>query len=159
MAGDMFLDIEGVQGESKDEAFKNKIDIDSWSFGCTNAGSMGRGGGGGSGKADFQDLMVTKQIDAASHELLKSVASGKHFPKAIISCRKAGGEKQHTYLVITMEDVFCSSFQTSGAGQLPIESFSLNYAKIKYEYKEQTKQGSGSGQKIAGYDREANRSI
>ena len=47
MAGDMFLDIEGVQGESKDEAFKNKIDIDSWSFGCTNAGSMGRGGGGG----------------------------------------------------------------------------------------------------------------
>ena len=159
MAGDMFLDIEGVKGESKDEKFKDKIDIDAFSLDCTNIGSMGRGGGGGTGKADFQDVSVTKQIDGSSHELLKSVATGKHFPKATISCRKAGGDNQHVYLVITMEDVFCSSFNTSGSGELPMEQFSLNYAKIKYEYKEQTKQGSGSGQKIAGYDRELNKPI
>lgn len=159
MAGDIFLDIEGVKGESKDEAFKDKIDIDSWQFGCSNSANAGRGGGMGAGKADFGDLTISKQIDAASHELLKSVATGKHFPKAIISCRKSGGESKHVYLVITMEDVFCSAFSTGGSGEMPSENFTLAYNKIKYEYKEQNKQGGGSGQKIAGYDRELNKPI
>lgn len=159
MAGDMFLKIDGVEGESKDDAFKGAIDIDSWSFGATNHGSMGRGGGGGTGKADFQDISVIKQTDAASHELLKSAATGKHWPKAVISCRKASGDKAHVYLVVTMEDVFCSGFQTSGSGDIQSESITLNYSKIKYEYKEQNKQGSGTGQKVAGYDREANKAV
>lgn len=154
MAGDIFLQIEGVKGESKDSDFKDAIDIDSWSFGASNQGSSGRGGGSGTGKADFQDIHITKQIDGASHELLKSCATGKHWPKAVISCRKAsGGDKAHTYLVITLQDVFCSGFQTGGHGELPTEQLVLNYTKVQYEYKEQNKQGSGSGGKIAGYDR------
>jgi hypothetical protein len=45
MAGDMFLKLEGLDGESVDEAspsHKKEIDIIGWSFGGTNPASFGR---------------------------------------------------------------------------------------------------------------------
>ncbi len=161
MATDFFLDIEGIKGESTDGTHKGKIEVDSFNWGCTNQGTMGRGGGGGAGKADFQDVHFTKQNDASTHDLIKSCATGKHFGKAVLTARKAGGD-QKEFLIITMEDVFVSSFQSSGSaggGSIPMESVTLNYTKIKYEYKPQDNKGGLTGNMVAGYDRAANRAI
>ena len=161
MATDFILEIDGVKGESTDDKYKGHIDIDSFSWAAMNEGTGGRGGGSGSGKANFSDFQFSKECDSASHELLKSCASGKHFSKAVLHCRKAG-ETPHEFLKVTMEDVFVSSFSSSGSsgsGSIPLESVSLNYVKIKYEYIPQNKQGAGSGQHIAGYDRAANKSL
>lgn len=161
MASDFLLEIEGVKGESTDEAHKGKIEIDSFSWACMNEGTGGRGGGSGAGKANFSDFQFTKQCDAASHELIKSCASGKHFGKAVLTARKAG-EGQKEFLVVTMEDVFVSSFNSAGnagGGSIPQESVTLNYVKIKYEYKPQDKKGALTGQLVAGYDRALNKAI
>jgi type VI secretion system secreted protein Hcp len=161
VASDFLLEIEGVKGESTDEAHKGKIEIDSFSWACMNEGTGGRGGGSGAGKANFSDFQFTKQCDAARHELIKSCASGKHFGKAVLTARKAG-EGQKEFLVVTMEDVFVSSFNSSGnagGGSIPSESVTLNYVKIKYEYKPQDKKGALTGQLVAGYDRALNKAI
>ncbi|RYG32918.1 MAG: type VI secretion system tube protein Hcp [Burkholderiales bacterium] len=161
MASDYLLEIEGVKGESTDETFKASIDIDSFSWACMNEGTGGRGGGSGSGKANFSDFQFNKWCDSASHDLIKSCATGKHFAKAVLHCRKAG-EKPHEFLTVTMEDVFISSFNSSGSsggGSIPLEAATLNYVKIKYEYKPQDKKGGGSGNLIAGYDRALNKPI
>ena len=50
MAMDMFLKIEGVDGESRDDKHAGEIDVLAWSWGMTQSGSMHVGGGGGSGK-------------------------------------------------------------------------------------------------------------
>ena len=63
MASDYLLEIDGIKGESTDEKHKDKLEIDSFSWGVSNSGSMGRGGGGGTGKAEFQDVHFTKQTD------------------------------------------------------------------------------------------------
>ena len=42
---DFFLKIEGIEGESEDRAHKGEIEILSWSWGVTNAGTSGGGGG------------------------------------------------------------------------------------------------------------------
>ena len=161
MATDFFLKIDGVKGESTDDKHKGEIEIDSFSWGCHNQGTGGRGGGSGAGKADFTDISLTKENDSSTHELIKSCASGKHFPKAVLTARKAGGEQQE-FLIITMEDVMVSSFQSSGSsggGSIPMEQVSLNYTKIKYEYKPQDNKGALTGNMVAGYDRAANRAI
>jgi type VI protein secretion system component Hcp len=44
MAVDMFLKIDGVKGESKDQAHTQEIDVFSWSWGMSNSGSAHRGG-------------------------------------------------------------------------------------------------------------------
>ena len=161
MATDFLLEIEGVKGESTDEKHKDKIEVDSFSWVCSNEGTGGRGGGSGAGKANFSDFQFTKQCDSSSHDLIRSCASGKHFSKAVLTARKAG-EGQKEFLIVTMEDVFVSSFNSTGAaggGSIPIESVTLNYTKIKYEYKPQDKKGGLTGNFVAGYDRALNKSI
>ena len=161
MASDYLLELDGIKGESTDEKHKDKIEIDSFSWGVTNDGNMGRGGGGGTGKANFQDLHFTKQTDKASAKLVAAASSGEHIKKAVLTARKAGGKAgQVDYLKITLEDVMVSSFQTggnSGNSSIPVDSFALNYTKIKYEYMPQKADGSLEGAVMAMYDRAANK--
>lgn len=159
MAADYFLKIGDIKGESTDSKHKDEIEIDSFSWGVTNEGSMGRGGGGGTGKAQFQDLHFTKQMDKASPKLMSAAASGEHIKEAVLVARKAGGKgDQIEYLIITMNDVMVSSYQSSGSAgstSIPVDSFSLNFSKIKYEYKPQKADGSLEGGVLAMYDRAA----
>ncbi|HYZ71955.1 MAG TPA: type VI secretion system tube protein Hcp, partial [Chthoniobacterales bacterium] len=69
MAVDMFLKINGVDGESKDKAHSKQIDVLAWSWGLSNTGSAHVGGGAGSGKVNVQDISITKWVDSASPKL------------------------------------------------------------------------------------------
>ena len=159
MASDYLLELDGIKGESLDEKHKDKIEIDSFSWGVSNEGNMGRGGG--TGKANFQDLHFTKQTDKASPLLVKAAATGDHIKKAVLTARKAGGKGgQVEYFRVTIEDVMVSSFTTggnAGSSSIPVDNFSLNYTKIKYEYMPQKADGSLEGAIVAQYDRALNK--
>src|SRR6266508_4265787 len=71
MASDIFAKIGDIKGESLDTKHKDEIEVLAWSWGVTQGGSMAHGGGGGQGKASFQDFHITHNIDKASPNLLK----------------------------------------------------------------------------------------
>ncbi|MEP7281923.1 MAG: type VI secretion system tube protein Hcp [Rubrivivax sp.] len=137
MAVDMFLKIETIDGETVDKQMKDKtaIDVLAWSWGVSQSGTTHMGGGGGAGKASFQDISVTKYVDSASHALLLGCATGEHFTKATLTVRKAGTTQQ-PYITITMDEVIVSSVSTGGSGgeDRLTENISLNFAKVKFEY-------------------------
>ncbi len=142
MASDYILEIDGVKGESKDAKYKECIDVDSFSWGASNPTSFGMGGGGGTGKVSFQDMHFTKSTDKASPELFFRCANGEHLTKAMLHVRKAGKQQQE-YYTITLEALAVSSFQSGGhTGGGITESFSLGFAKLTFEYKEQSDQGN-----------------
>jgi len=97
---------------------------------------MARGSGGSAGKAMFKEFTITKRYDKASPMLAKRAANGTHFPTVIITVRKAGG-KPEEYYTIKMTDVMVSSYQTgmSSGGDRPMESLSLNFTKIEWNYR------------------------
>ena len=66
MAVDMFLKLDAIAGESIDKTHKGEIQILAFSFGATQSGSTHIGGGGGSGKVNFQDISFTKYIDKST---------------------------------------------------------------------------------------------
>lgn len=144
MSYDIHLKIEGVNGESRTKGFENWIDVLSWSWGASNSGSFHIARGGGSGKANFNDLSVTKYVDLATTELMKSVAQGVHFPKAKMVLRKAGGKKPVDYLVIDFEELMVTSLSTGGTGDEDrlTENITLNFAKFKLKYTEQLETGA-----------------
>ena len=131
MASDYLLELEGIKGESSDKKHPGTIEIDSFSWGVSNAASMSSGSGGGAGKASFSDLSMMTNTCKASPLLMLACATGQHIKSAKLFVRKQGTE-QHDYYVITLTDLLVSSFQTSGGGgsQAPTESFSLNFTKI-----------------------------
>lgn len=85
MAVDMFLKLDGIKGEAQDNTHKDEIDVLAWSWGASQSGTTHMGSGGGSGKASFQDLSITKYIDASSFNLLKHVSNGKHIAEATLT--------------------------------------------------------------------------
>jgi type VI secretion system secreted protein Hcp len=144
-ATDFFLVIPEIKGESGDSVFKDKdaMDIQSFSWGLSNAGSMAVTGGGGQGRSSFQDIHFTKDVDKASPSLALKCVTGEPMAKATLHIRKAGGE-QKEYYTVTLEDVMVSSYQGGGSAGNPIliDQFSLNFAKIHWEYKTQNDKGA-----------------
>jgi type VI secretion system secreted protein Hcp len=142
VAADIFAKIGDIKGESIDDKHKDEIEILSWSWGVTNAGTMAHGGGGGEGKANFHDLSFTHKIDKASPVLMKSCVTGQHIKEATITLRKAG-KGQQEFLIIKMNDVLITAVSDAdGADAGPMESVSLAFAKVDVEYKPQKADGS-----------------
>jgi type VI secretion system secreted protein Hcp len=158
MAVDMFLKIDGIPGESKDKVHKDRIDVLAWSWGASNSGTAHVGGGAGAGKVNVQDISFTKYLDKASPELFLRCCNGKHIPESTLIMRKAGGESPLEYLTITMTDVMVTSYSTGGSGgeDRLTENLTLNCAKVKVLYKEQTEKGGVGDQPQTGWDIQAN---
>jgi type VI secretion system secreted protein Hcp len=143
---DAFLKIQEIPGESQDKTHGGEFDLQSFSLNVTQSGSMALGGGGGTGQANFSDVPIMTFVGKSTPELFLRCATGKHFPKAEINVRKAG-DKPMEYLKIELEDVLISSYSMNpgSGGELALENWSLDYAKISYSYRPQKKDGSPDG--------------
>lgn len=160
MSVDMFLKIGDLKGESLDDKHKDSIDVLAWSWGASQSGTMHVGGGGGAGKANFQDVSVTKWVDKSSGDLMLNVANGKHFDKATLTVRKAG-EKALEYIKLTMKEVLITSISTGGSGgeDRLTENISLNFAQYEFEYIPQKADGTGDAAMKYGWDIQANKKL
>ncbi|MDE1950115.1 MAG: type VI secretion system tube protein Hcp [Burkholderiales bacterium] len=159
MAMDMFIKIGDIEGESVDKKHPKEIDVLAWSWGISNSGTTHQGGGGGSGKANVQDLSFTKYVDASSHALLLAASNGQHYDKANLVVRKASGKGEPLeYIKIEMHEVMVTSVSTGGSGgeDRLTENVTLNFAKVKYEYTPQTEKGAKEATKEMTYDIAAN---
>jgi type VI secretion system secreted protein Hcp len=142
MASDIFAKIGDIKGESLDDKHKDQIEVLSYSWGVTNAGSMASGSGGGEGKATFHDLSFTHNVDKASPVLMQACATGVHLKEATITHRKAG-KGQQEFLVIKMNDVIVTSVtHGSNGADGASENVSIAFAKVNVEYKPQKADGS-----------------
>ena len=157
---DYFLKIDGIDGESTDDRHKGEIEILSFSWGETTAGTMTRGGGGGAGKVSMQDFHFTMAMNKASPKLFLACATGEHIKEATLTLRKAGSDRQE-YLVVKFTDLLVSSYQTGGSSGdvVPTESFSLNFSKIEFEYRPTNPDGSLGAPVKAGYDLKLNKKV
>jgi type VI secretion system secreted protein Hcp len=159
---DYFLKIDGIEGESTDDRHKGEIEIESFSWGATQTGAAAHGGGGGAGKVSLQDFNFTSRVSKASPTLFLACATGQHLKQAILIGRKAG-ERQQEFLKYSLTDVLVSSFQGQGAAggegsqALPVDSFSLNFAKIEFEVTTQRPDGSAGDTVQAGWDLKLNK--
>ena len=143
MSVDVFLKLGDIKGESKDSKHPGEIDVLSWSFGVSQTGTMGHGGGGGAGKANFSDISIMHALDKASPVLMTKCATGEHIKEGTLISRKAG-KGQQEYLVITMTDVLVTSVSTSvsAEGDATMEGVALAFAKVDLVYKPQKPDGS-----------------
>ncbi|NWB94256.1 Hcp family type VI secretion system effector, partial [Pseudomonas agarici] len=147
MATDMFLKLGDIKGESKDQQHRDEIEIQSIQWGMNQSGSMHTGSGGGSGKVSINNLSFSKSMDKSSPNLMAACSSGKHFPEATLTVRKAGGTSPVEYLVITLKEVMVASYGTNGnqGGDILHEDIALNFAKVEVSYQSQKADGGKDG--------------
>ncbi|WP_241299303.1 Hcp family type VI secretion system effector [Burkholderia stabilis] len=159
MAQDIFLKIDGINGESLDDKHKDEIEVLSWDWEILQESTMHAGSGGGAGKATVKDLTFEHNIDRASPNLMKYALTGKHIDQATLVMRKAGGNPLE-YLKVTMSDVIVTRVKPSGSktdAEKSRETVSLSFSKVKQEYVVQNAQGGSGGAVTASFDIKGNK--
>ena len=153
MAVDYFLKIDGAPGESGDAKHKNEIHLQSWSFGAVNTPAPPTSKGRGAGKVQVQDFHFTVSINKSSGPLFLACCKGQHYKTAQVTARRQGKDQQE-YLKIEMSDVLVSSWQVNGSehGDIPMESVSLTFNKIKWTYAPQKEDGTLAASADSLYD-------
>jgi type VI secretion system secreted protein Hcp len=132
-AGDMFLDITGIPGESTDPSHTNQVDVLGWSWGMINGGSAQTGVS--TNKASFQSLNVTKYVDKASPRLMLACAKGTHISMATLYVRNTDTNPIE-FIKIRLTNVLVTTVLTGGSGgedQLT-ENVSLSFANVQLDY-------------------------
>jgi type VI secretion system secreted protein Hcp len=158
---DYFLEIDEIPGESLDDQFKGKIEILSFTWGVTNEGTSGRGGGAGAGRAAKTDLNVETTMSTASPKFAQAAASGLHLPKVLLHLRKASGDAPFEYATFELDDAYISGYQVGGhgAGIVPHETISINFSSLSVTYNQQSETGAGSGPATLGWDFAASKKV
>ena len=88
----IYLKLDGLDGESLDDDHKQWIEVQNWSWGVDNPASFAIGQGGQATQAHIAAVNIQKSCDAASVALFKASTTGKHIPKATLSCMKLDGD-------------------------------------------------------------------
>lgn len=154
MAIELLLKLEGVEGEAERVGFEKQIQLDSFNWAFHNTSSP-TGAGAGAGKVEAFGIDCTKRVDKASPKLFLAVTTGKHFPKAVLTALKAGGDKAVDYMKIEFDTLFLVDLQasaSSGADDVPIESLKFNFGKVTVTYNEQKADGTKGAAIVATYD-------
>lgn len=158
MAQDMFLKIDGIEGESLDATHKNEIEVLDWNWEVAQTSNMHSGSGGGSGRATVEDFVFTHYFDKASPNLLSYCLTGKHIKNIQFVVRKAGGDPLE-YLTIKFTDVIVTKVTMEGSladEARPREKVKFSFTKMTQDYVMQNAEGNKSGVISASYDVKAN---
>jgi type VI secretion system secreted protein Hcp len=131
----IYMQYEGIPGESTSPSHHNWIDIMSLSWGESNTGAVAGGGGGGAGKVVFQDMSIAKVNDKSSPKLFLACANGRHARRVVVEFTREFQEREETYLKFELTDCIVTSYQVAGdGGSAPMDQVSFNFAKMEYSY-------------------------
>jgi type VI secretion system secreted protein Hcp len=154
MAIELLLKLAGVEGESERTGFEKQIQLDSFQWGFHNPSSP-VGPGAGAGKVEASGITCSKRVDRSSPKLFQAITTGKHFPNAVLTALKAGGDKAVDYMKIEFDQLFVVDLQESGSSGdngVPLETINFAFGKVTVTYNEQKADGTKGAATVASYD-------
>ena len=154
MPSDIFMEIDGIKGESSDAKHKDQIEILSFNHGVNQSlgGSTSSSGGALSGRCDHAPLSIVKELDAASPILALACSEGRHIKSVTLRLNRAGGAKEK-FMEYKLSDVVLTSVSVNGGGGgLPTEQVSMVYEEINWNYVKQNRaDGTAAGNVASGW--------
>jgi type VI secretion system secreted protein Hcp len=120
MAYDAFLKIDGITGESTARGHVGEIQLDSFSFGVTNAQNTATSGEGG--KAIFQDFHFTSKVGKHSPQLFSACVNGKPIMNGLLSLESTNSKGETMPdLQIKFRDVFFTEYKVMDIASVKLE--------------------------------------
>jgi type VI secretion system secreted protein Hcp len=136
-----------IEGSSKHAKHKGEVPILAWSWGTSNSGNLHGGSGASGGKANVQDISITKYVDGCSAALLNGVCSGGRIDEAFLYVTNATGEQTDFLTIHLSEGILVTSVSTGGSGgeDRLTENITLHFGKFKYSFQPQDDKGAKDG--------------
>ena len=108
MAIDVYLQIDGIKGESTDAEHKDWIECTSviWSVIQPRSATASTGGGHTAERCEHGDLVIMKLADRSSPILLQNCSAGKTIPRAKLEFMRADGQGERVkYYEVELQNV------------------------------------------------------
>ena len=161
MAIDVYLQTEGIKGESTDDRHRDWIECKSVSCELRQprSATASTGGGHTAERCEHGEIVVAKLADLASPLLLQNCSTGRTLPKARIEFMRADGLGERVkYFEIELENVLIGGVSPSiREGEILSEYVALKYSRIKWKYTQQKVAGGSAGNVAGGWDLSANK--
>ncbi len=161
MAIDVYLQIDGIKGESMDDKHKDWIECTSvnWGVSQPRSATASTGGGHTAERCEHQEVVFTKLADLASPILLQTCSAGKTIPKAKLEFMRADGQGERIkYFEIELENVLIGAIKPAvHEGSIIQEKVGLKFSKIKWKYTQQKVTGGAGGNTSGGWDLATNK--
>jgi len=163
MAIDVYLQIDGIKGESSDGAHKDWIECQSVSWGVSQpkSATASTGGGHTAERCEHTELTIAKLADLATPLLLQNCSSGKTIPKAKLEFMRADGQGERIkYFEIELENVLIGAVSPwVGEGDILTENVGIKFSKVKWKYIQQKVGGGAGGNTSGGWDLATNKVV
>jgi type VI secretion system secreted protein Hcp len=130
----IFLELEGIPGESTAVGFVNQIELQSFQFAVGRSKDK---------PASFSEINASKELDKASPELMLHTANAATIPTAQLRFTGQTADANAVFLRYCFTGVRITSFSQSAGDARPTDNFSFSYATIVQSY---TQQDAGGGQ-------------
>lgn len=161
MAIDVYLQIDGIKGESADDKHKDWIECSSvhWGVMQPKSATSSTGGGHTAERAELNDILFTKLADMSSPILMQTCAAGKTIPKAKLEFMRADGQGERIkYFEIELENVLIGMVRPGvEPGDIMKENVGLKFSKVKWKYTQQKIGGGSGGNTAGGWDLASNK--
>ena len=138
---DYFLKVDGIDGESQDDKHPAEIRVHDFSVAMTNRGNRA---GYAVGRPFFEDASFSAPIDASYPKLNEACVRNTAIPKAVLACRKAG-KAQLDFLKVIFSNAYVTNCKIDTMEAAPTMLFTLSFAKIQVDYREQKQDGTLGG--------------
>ena len=156
MAIDVYLQIDGIKGESMDDKHKDWIECSSvvWGVKQPKSATASTGGGHTAERCEHEDVVISKLADLSTPILLQTCAAGKTIPRAKVEFMRADAQGERIkYFEIEMENVLIAKVAPEvSEGSIIKEKVGLKFSKIKYKYIQQKVSGGAGGNTAGGWD-------
>lgn len=163
MAIDVYLQIDGIKGESADSAHRDWMEMTSVHLGVVQPRSTTASTAGGltTGHSEHRTLSLTKLADIASPVLMQHCSMGKTIPKAKLEFMRADGDGNPVkYYQVELENVLLSHMdQVMRDGGLLQDEIGMCFSKVKWTYTQQKIGGGNGGSTAGGWDLAAKKCV
>lgn len=154
----IFLRLDNIKGSANDPvlSIKEQIQVYAWSNGASNSSTFDL-----AGKANLQDISVTKPLDLSTPALFMHLVTGTLIPKGEISVYANTAKDPVNILKIAMENIRVTSQSQGGSAGEDIltENVSFNFGKFTITYTPILADQSAGTPISYGWDVQANKSL
>ncbi|KQV40192.1 type VI secretion system tube protein Hcp [Massilia sp. Root335] len=163
MSIDVYLQIDGIKGESMDAGHQGWIEVISaqWGVNQPKSATASTAGGHTAERCEHKTIALTKLADLASPMLMQTCSMGKTLPKAKLEFMRADGDgKPIKYYEVELENIIIANMdQVVHEGTILQDSFGLRFSKVKWKYTQQKIGGGASGNTAGGWDLACNKCV
>lgn len=161
MAIDVYLQLDGIKGESTDSQHAGWIECSmaDWLIRQPKSATSSTSGGHTAERCEHSTVALRKLSDLATPILLQYCSMGKTIPSCRIEFFRADGMGDRVkYFELEMTNVLVSEVSPEvHEGDFMSEHVSLKYSKVKWRYTQQKISGGARGLTAGGWDLAINR--